>query len=441
MTDLPEPSSPPPADPFLPPLAYQPPSFDPPVETSGKGLDGALAVLLGLTYGGPLIAAAATAGSALGRLVSPDASGVLALIAGLGAAMAIVVLLYRRIRKRGRAGAVRAAEVLILGILPVWGLAYSHFLGHPTCTVTHCMDDSTAFRPFAEPEVLGLIALHAATVVAYAISRRRPGALRPFAEALVHATLLAGIVAHAITAVHVGRWAGVGVLLAPVFAPCLAPALTVVLYGAELRARLLRRGAEAAAVPDWHVEDSLYRKGPAQQAVPPAPRVHRPSLLRALALGPALLGVHAVIHALWLGRIDGAAAVFTRTCGHVLSNLPVVVTPEECHYLCTVAARGHTWLVKPERLGRRRGQVIVVNRQLAVANAFEDLLHERWPRFGRLARRTYDRLGLPVSRLIRRRWLADLTYLAMKPAEWLFAMALLLLDRGDPEERIDRMYR
>ena len=29
----------------------------------------------------------------------------------------------------------------------------------------------------------------------------------------------------------------------------------------------------------------------------------------------------------------------------------------------------------------------------------------------------------------------------MKPAEWLFATCLYLLDPGDPEARIDRMYR
>ncbi len=92
-------------------------------------------------------------------------------------------------------------------------------------------------------------------------------------------------------------------------------------------------------------------------------------------------------------------------------------------------------------MGVRNGQPIVVNRQLAVANAFEDLLHTRWPRFGRLARRTYDRLGLPVSRYIRASWMSDAVYLAMKPAEWIFYAVLLLLDPGDPEARIDRMYR
>ena len=46
-----------------------------------------------------------------------------------------------------------------------------------------------------------------------------------------------------------------------------------------------------------------------------------------------------------------------------------------------------------------------------------------------------------MSRWIRGAWLSDLVYLAMKPAEWCFAIALLLLDPGDPESRIGRMYR
>ena len=49
--------------------------------------------------------------------------------------------------------------------------------------------------------------------------------------------------------------------------------------------------------------------------------------------------------------------------------------------------------------------------------------------------------GLPVSRYLRPRWASDLVYLAMKPAEWIFYSALVRLDPGAPESRIDRMYR
>lgn len=396
-----------------------PPDPTPDPARPSKASDAAQALLLVVGYGSLLTLGLAYAveavihGLALGSLVA---------WLGLPAGVYAAVRLYRRFRARGRGGFSAARDVLILLILPLWGLFYSHSMGQESCQVLACERENAVFRPLAEPEVFGLIALHAMTALAYAVSRRRPGALRPAAEALLAAMLVVGLLIHGVLQVHFGRWAPVGLLLAPVFLPCISPALTVLLYGSELRDRLRRRGSEALP-PDA------------------PPLVHRPTLHRALALTPALLGLYALIEALRLGRPDGAVAVFTRTCGHVLSTLPIEVTQGDCHYLCTVAARGHGWLVKPERLGRRRGVTIVVNRQLAVANAFEDLLHERWPRFGRLARAIYDRLGLPVSRLLHRPWLADLTYLAMKPAEWLFYGVLLLLDRGEPEARIDRMYR
>jgi hypothetical protein len=111
------------------------------------------------------------------------------------------------------------------------------------------------------------------------------------------------------------------------------------------------------------------------------------------------------------------------------------------HYLCTVAAHGHPWLVRPERWGMRGGRPILVNRQLAVANAFEDLLHARWPRFGRRCRQLYDRCALPISRHVRHPLLCDAVYLLMKPCELGFGLVLLLLDPGDPEVRIQQMYR
>ena len=69
------------------------------------------------------------------------------------------------------------------------------------------------------------------------------------------------------------------------------------------------------------------------------------------------------------------------------------------------------------------------------------LVEPAQPTFGRFARRTYDALGYPVSRHLKSRWVADAVYLAMKPAEWAFYLALLLLDPGDPEARLTRMYR
>ena len=42
------------------------------------------------------------------------------------------------------------------------------------------------------------------------------------------------------------------------------------------------------------------------------------------------------------------------------------------HYLCTVAAKGNPNLVKPLYLGKRHSRPIIVNRQLQIANLFEE---------------------------------------------------------------------
>ena len=47
------------------------------------------------------------------------------------------------------------------------------------------------------------------------------------------------------------------------------------------------------------------------------------------------------------------------------------------HYLCTVAAGGHENVVKPQRMGVRHGHPVVVNRQLCIANAFEQVLERK----------------------------------------------------------------
>ena len=89
--------------------------------------------------------------------------------------------------------------------------------------------------------------------------------------------------------------------------------------------------------------------------------------------------------------------------------------------------------------GASRGAVIVVNRQLAVANAFEELLQERLPCPHRRVRQFYDTHGYPLSQKITTPFRADLVYLLMKPLEWLFVVVLYLFDLA-PECRIARQY-
>ena len=109
------------------------------------------------------------------------------------------------------------------------------------------------------------------------------------------------------------------------------------------------------------------------------------------------------------------------------------------HYLCTVAAGGHENVVKPQRMGVRHGHPVVVNRQLCIANAFEQVLEEKTPHFHRFLRRNYDRYGYPFAKHIKKKWAMDLIYYLMKPLEWLFLLVLYLVDRK-PENRIAMQY-
>ncbi len=138
---------------------------------------------------------------------------------------------------------------------------------------------------------------------------------------------------------------------------------------------------------------------------------------------------------------DGAIKAFTDTADWTFSQqIPPPPLEYEGHYLCTVAAGGHKKVVKPLRFGKRHGAVIVVNRQLCVANAFEDLIHERTPKFHKKVRNFYDTHGYPLSKIITTPLRADIVYVLMKPLEWIFLIVLYTFD-PDPEKRISVQYR
>lgn len=124
-------------------------------------------------------------------------------------------------------------------------------------------------------------------------------------------------------------------------------------------------------------------------------------------------------------------------------NLSQRVSPQNIyydeHYLCTVAAGGHERIVKPVRMGKRHGHSVIVNRQLCVANAFEQVLEERTPRLHRAVRSFYDTFGFPIAEKIRSPYAADVIYFLMKPLEWIFLIVLYLVD-VKPENRIAVQY-
>ncbi|WP_431217906.1 DUF6688 domain-containing protein [Puia sp. P3] len=142
---------------------------------------------------------------------------------------------------------------------------------------------------------------------------------------------------------------------------------------------------------------------------------------------------------------DSMIRAFTDTYKQGLSQLDsqcIGVPCAEGHFLCSVAAGGHPGFVRPIRTGIRRGRQILCNRQLLVANAFEELLQQRLPGLHRPIRKFYNRVGVLVHRhygVFNNKWIADLVYLLMKPLEWIFLATLYLADRR-PENRIATQY-
>lgn len=154
----------------------------------------------------------------------------------------------------------------------------------------------------------------------------------------------------------------------------------------------------------------------------------------------AVIAVAEIICVIAGQGFDAFAKAFTDTADWTFSKqIPPPPLEYEGHYLCTVAAGGHKKIVKPQRYGLRRGAVIIVNRQLCIANAFEDYIQEKFPRFHRFIRHCYDTYGYPVSKLIDTPLKADLVYFVMKPLEWAFLLFLYLFD-SRPEMRIKNQY-
>ncbi len=160
----------------------------------------------------------------------------------------------------------------------------------------------------------------------------------------------------------------------------------------------------------------------------------------ALVLAAPLLGVAVMILTLFGQKPDDIIKMWTETADWTMSTkIPPQNIFRDEHYLCTVAAGGHRKVVKPLRVGLRHGHRVVVNRQLMIANAFEQLLEERLPRFHRVIRNTYDKTGYPIARHIHSPYVADLIYFIMKPLEWCFLAVLYLCD-PKPENRIAVQY-
>lgn len=153
-----------------------------------------------------------------------------------------------------------------------------------------------------------------------------------------------------------------------------------------------------------------------------------------------LLGIFICVLMLFGQEPDAVIKAWTQSSDWNLSQqqAPQNIYYDE-HYLCTVAAGGHRKIVKPLRRGIRHGHPVIVNRQLCIANAFEQILEEKAPGLHKSIRRFYDTYGFPIAKSIRSPYTADLIYVLMKPLEWFFLAVIYCCD-VKPENRIAVQY-
>jgi hypothetical protein len=95
-------------------------------------------------------------------------------------------------------------------------------------------------------------------------------------------------------------------------------------------------------------------------------------------------------------------------------------------FVVTAATRGHGRLVGPFVEITRGGGKKTANHQLLTFWQFEDAWRRRAPAVHSLFRRIYNRVGPLVARRVRRAWMADAIYLALKPAEFIAALLMRL---------------
>lgn len=97
--------------------------------------------------------------------------------------------------------------------------------------------------------------------------------------------------------------------------------------------------------------------------------------------------------------------------------------PDGC-FIVTAAGHGHAEFVGPHFEVEHKGCRCLANQQLLTFWQFENFWRAQFPSSHARFRKIYNRVGPVVARRISSPWLADLTFIALKPLEWLARLCL-----------------
>ncbi|WP_291723108.1 DUF6688 family protein [Bernardetia sp.] len=314
---------------------------------------------------------------------------------------------------------IKTVDTCVIVGLPLLYLAYDPMKND-------CCNESTAFSPEHSLTILVLIGL---SVLACLFSIFKEKILSPVVEVLINSVLLIGFILNAIVAIQLKEISIIGCLpISIVFVFQLVKSQNLFLDSNFIQTSEIEKLTNPIEKVAWKIL-SLE------------PILKYPVFL-ILAL-PIFISIISFL-LLFGQKPDSILRVFTDTYKHTFSELDYMCDNVNCggHFLCSVAARGHSEVVKPIRYGERGGNKIICNRQLLVANAFEELIEEKLPNFHFLVRKNYNKVGNVVHKyygIFNNKFVADTVYFLMKPLEFIFIITLYTFDRK-PENRIARQY-
>lgn len=317
----------------------------------------------------------------------------------------------------------RIAEIVTVVLAPIsflWALDVGK--------VNDCCGDSAIFAP---DHRLSIYVLTFLCMAAYLYSTYRKQIATPIVEVVTNCFLLIGLILNIFVAIQISTEVGLFFWL-----PGNVPIILLLLLVLVKNQKLLLEYLQQQKVE----HQGLIQKIALRLLL--LPPVFKMPLLILLSVP---LTIMIVLLLLLVGQQPNSMIrAFTDTYRHGFSTLDYMCDNVNCggHYLCSVAAKGHRGIVKPKRLGERNGEVIICNRQLLIANAFEELLEEYAPSLHGFIRKNYNKVGNLIHRyyyVFNKPLVSDVIYILMKPLEWIFLLVLYTLDKN-PENRIAVQY-
>lgn len=331
-------------------------------------------------------------------------------------------LLYRRIFANN--DIFRFVELITVGLIPALFLITSDIpFGN------ECCGDSAVFSPGNRPGIYLLIIFY---TVAYYIASWQQQVLPPVKEMLLNVMLVMGVIINLLLCIHLYN-TELGLFL------CLmgnVPILLLLILRLAIRQILLREYLQKNNISVNNFAGRIAVE------ILTFPLIFKYPALLILVL-PVVI-VLSVFLLLFGQKPDSLVRAFTETYYHGYSTLNAACDNVECggHFLCSVGAQGHSFIVKPVRYGERNGGLIICNRQLLVSNAFEELVQQKYPALHKWIRKRYNKIGTLIHRyynVFKIKWVSDFVYIMMKPLEWVFLLVLYTCDKK-PENRIAKQY-